>query len=233
MRFGDYANEWMKSVFQTFGSPTKHRDYQEAIKTKILPYFRNMNFHQITGHEVFKFTETLKRTNGKNKGEPLSRARKINILIPFRAIWNDACDHYRWVIKSPLDNLHKKLPKTEKKEHAVLRFHDWLKFLENLEEHYKPIAELMILTGMIASEMAALRIEDVQGEYINLNKSYVLREEKKSMKTAFRKRQIFITDAARKRLDFWLIGQPTLTWSPLPGEPGLSIPILPKPGKKR
>lgn len=122
-------------------------------------------------------------------------------MIAFRAIWNDACDQHRWVIKSPFDNLHKKLPKTEKKEHTVIRFNDWLVFLDNLGEHYRPIAELMILTGMIPSEMSGLRQEDIEGEYINLNKSYVLGKEKTSMKTAFRKRQIFITEAIRKRLD--------------------------------
>lgn len=201
VKFGEYVKEWMTTIFPTFGSPTKHRDYKEAITTKILPYFKSMTFHQITGQELFKFTESLKCTRGANKGKPLSRSRKINLLIPFRAIWNDACDHYRWVIKSPFDNLHKKLPKTEKKEHTVIRFDDWMKFLDNLEEYYRPIAELMILTGMIPSEMAGLRKEDIEGEYINLNKSYVLGEEKKSMKTAFRKRQIFITEAIRKRLD--------------------------------
>ncbi|MBT0654775.1 Arm DNA-binding domain-containing protein [Geomobilimonas luticola] len=201
VRFGEYTKEWMKTIFPTFGSPTKHRDYKEAITTKILPYFRNMTFHQISGHELFKFTESLKCTRGANRGKPLSRSRKINLLIPFRAIWNDACDQHRWVIKSPFDNLHKKLPKTEKKEHTVIRFHDWLTFVDNLEEHYRPIAELMILTGMIPSEMAGIRKEDIVGEYISLNKSYVLGEEKKSMKTAFRKRQIFITKAIRTRLD--------------------------------
>lgn len=198
--FGDYAKEWMKTVFPTFGSPTKHRDYQEALK-RILPYFKNMNFHQITGQEVLKFTDSLKWKTGANKGKPVSRSRKINILIPFRAIWNDACDHYRWVIKSPLDGLHKKLPKTEKKERLALRFSDWLQFLDNLEDHYRPIAELMILTGMIVSEISALTTDSIQGDYLKLISSYVLKSEKTSMKTAFRKRDIYITDAIRKQLD--------------------------------
>lgn len=198
---GEYVKEWMKTNYPTFSSPTKRRDYKEAITTRILPYFKTKSFHQITGQELFRFTESLKCTRGSNKGKPLSRARKINILIPFRAIWNDVCDHYRWVIKSPFDNIHKKLPMTEKKEHTVIRFDDWLLFLDNLEEHYRPIAELMILTGMIPSEMAGLKKEDIEGDYLNLNKSYVLGEEKKSMKTAFRKRKIFITQAIKKRLD--------------------------------
>jgi integrase len=168
--FGEYVKEWMKTVFPSFGSPTKHRDYQEAIK-RILPYFRNMTFHQITGRELFRFTESLKWKTGVNKGKPVSRSRKVNILIPFRAIWNDACDNYRWVIKSPCDGIHKKLPKTEKKERLALRFNDWELFLENLETHYLPIAELMILTGMIVSEMSALTKESIQGEYLKLTSS--------------------------------------------------------------
>ena len=198
--FGDYAKEWIKTIFPTFGSPTKHRDYQEAIR-RILPYFKNMTFHQITGQEVFKFTESLKWKTGTNKGKPVSRSRKINLLIPLRAIWNDACDHYRWVIKSPFDNPHKKLPKTEKQERLALRFNEWQQFLENLEEHYRPIAELMILTGMIVSELAALTNDNIQGDYLKLTSSYVLHSEKTSMKTAFRKRDIFITDAIRQRLE--------------------------------
>ena len=59
----------------------------------------------------------------------------------------------------------------------------------------------MILTGMIPSEMAGLREEDIDGEFITLNKSYVLGKEKASMKTAFRKRQIFIIETIRTRLD--------------------------------
>ncbi len=198
--FGEYVKEWMKLSFPTFGSPTKHRDYKESIK-RILPYFRNMTFYQITGQELFRFTESLKWKTGANKGKPVSRSRKVNILIPFRAIWNDACDEYRWVIKSPFDGIHKKLPKTEKKDRLALRFSDWQTFLENLEEHYRPIAELMILTGMIVSELAALTKESIQGEYLKLTSSYVLKNDKASMKTAFRKRDIYITDAIRKQLD--------------------------------
>lgn len=198
--FGEYVKEWMKTVFPSFGSPTKHRDYQESIK-RILPYFRNMTFHQITGQELFRFTESLKWKTGANKGKPVSRSRKVNILIPFRAIWNDACEHYRWVIKSPCDGIHKKLPKTEKRERLALRFQEWQLFLENLEEHYRPIAELMIMTGMIVSEMSALTKESIQGDYLKLTSSYVLKNEKSSMKTAFRKRDIYITEAIRKQLE--------------------------------
>ncbi|MCE1226035.1 MAG: site-specific integrase, partial [Geobacteraceae bacterium] len=199
--FGDYAKEWMKTIFPTFGSPSKRNLYKQALVAWILPRFKNMTFYQISGQELFAFTETMIAKSGTNKGKPLSRIRKINLLIPLRAIWNDACDHYRWVIKSPFDNLHKKLPKTETKERTVIRFNDWLLFLENLEEHYRPIAELMILTGMIASELSALTQEDIIGDYIHLNRSYVLGEEKQTLKNNYRKRKVFITQAIRQRLD--------------------------------
>ena len=199
--FGDYAKEWMKTIFPTFGSPSKRNLYKQALVAWILPRFKNMTFYQISGQELFAFTETMIAKSGTNKGKPLSRIRKINLLIPLRAIWNDACDHYRWVIKSPFDNLHKKLPKTETKERTVIRFNDWLLFLENLEEHYRPIAELMILTGMIASELSALTQEDIIGDYIHLNRSYVLGEEKQTLKNNYRKRKVFITQAIRQRLN--------------------------------
>ncbi len=113
--FGEYVKEWMKTIFPSFSSSTKRKDYREAIETRILPHFKNVSFHQITSTTVFNFTGTLIRIQGREKGKSLSTNRKLNILIPFRAIWNDACDHYRWLLKSPFDNLNKKLPKTEKK----------------------------------------------------------------------------------------------------------------------
>jgi len=199
--FGEYVKEWMETIFPSFGSPTKRNDYKEAIETKILPHFKDVSFYQITGTTVFKFTDTLLCTRGANKGKPLSTARKVNILIPFRAIWNDACDHYRWVLKSPFDNLRKRLPKTEKKEHVVIRFDEWRRFLGHLGEYYRPVAEFMILTGMIPSEMGGLKKEDIEGDYINVRSSFVLGQDKKTLKTAFRKRQVFITGAIRQRLD--------------------------------
>lgn len=103
---GEYVKEWMKSIFPSFGSPTKRNDYREAIETKILPHFKNVSFYQITSTTVFKFTETLLCTRGENKGN-----------------------------------------------------------------------------------------------YINVKSSYVLGEDKKSLKTAFRKLQVFITRAIRERLE--------------------------------
>ncbi|HEX8960497.1 MAG TPA: tyrosine-type recombinase/integrase, partial [Geobacteraceae bacterium] len=199
--FGEYAKEWMETILPSFSTPTKRKNFKDALNTRILPYFKDATFYQITGTEVFKFTESLLCTKGRNKGKAASTARKVNILIPLRAIWNDACDHYRWVLKSPFDNLRKRLPKTEKKEHEVLRFDEWLLFLEQLDEYYRPFAEFMIFTGMIPSEMGGLKKSDIVGNYINVRTSYIFGEDQKSLKTAFRKRQIFVTNAIRERLD--------------------------------
>ena len=116
--FGEYVKEWMETTFPSFSSSTKRRDYREAIETRILPHFKNVSFYQMTSTTVFNFTGTLIRSQGREKGKPLSTSRKVNILIPLRAIWNDACDYYRWLLKSPFDNLNKA---TENREERARR----------------------------------------------------------------------------------------------------------------
>jgi integrase len=70
-------------------------DYKQIIDYWLLPYFQNKTFFQISGVEIQRFFTILKWQKGKYKGEPLSKARVKNILIPLRTIWNDACDQFR------------------------------------------------------------------------------------------------------------------------------------------
>ena len=50
--------------------------------------------------------------------------------------------------------------------------------------------------------MGGLRKEDIEGDYINVKSSYVLGEDKKSLKTAFRKRRGENLRILRERLRF-------------------------------
>ena len=71
--FGEYVQEWLETIFPSFGSPTKRKDYREAIETRILPSFLNSTFYQITGTTLFKFTQGLTWKKGIKKGSPCLR----------------------------------------------------------------------------------------------------------------------------------------------------------------
>jgi integrase len=53
---------------------------------------------------------------GKKQGLRLSASRIRNILIPLRAIWDDACEEYRWELSNPFAYLKKYLPERSIKE---------------------------------------------------------------------------------------------------------------------
>ena len=84
-----------------FDSEVKKQDFKQVINDWLLPHFGRKSFFQITRVEVQKFLATLKWRSGKNKGRQLSRSRVKNILIPLRAIWNDASDENHWDSSRP------------------------------------------------------------------------------------------------------------------------------------
>jgi len=204
--FGDYAERWVQKILTKDPSKTKCRDHTQIIDYWLLPYFRNMTFYQITGVAIKKFISTLVWRSGKKKGEPLSVSRKRNILIPFRAIWDDACVENHWQLKLPDPFVYVKkkkcLPSRVKNPPEVFRFDEWMKLMANFDPFYRIDAETMLMTGMIGSEMAGLRkVEDIQGNWIQIQNSIVKNDEKDKLKTKFRKRKLPITQAIRKCLD--------------------------------
>ena len=198
---GDYISHWMATVFPTFPSESKKRDYRQVIYDWLLPYFAKMNFRQFTRVELQKFINQLKWRQGGKQGEHLSQSRKRNILIPLRTIWTDACDEYCWDLTDPFRNSGKFLPRSAKKKREVFRINDWEKLVNEIDPHYKPAVEVMVMTGMIASEIAGLRKSDIIGDYIFVQNSIVRNIESQTMKTEYRARKVFIFDALRERLE--------------------------------
>ncbi|MDD2366082.1 MAG: tyrosine-type recombinase/integrase [Desulfuromonadaceae bacterium] len=196
--FGEYAKEWMKKVIPTFESTTKRNDYESALNSRILPYFRKKNFYQITSMELQNFAASLKKKTGKNKGKPLARQRMQNIIIPLRRIWEDAADQHRWNLRNPFETLSKHLPsKSRKRNGKVFRFTEWQNFIACAPLFFRPHLEFLLMTGLSASELAGLRKEDVSDKAITLNRSIVLGEEKDRLKNDYRFRRIPATDAIK------------------------------------
>jgi integrase len=200
--FEDYSAEWMRKFEEDEESLTKKQDFEQNYNYWILPYFAGKTFYQITATEMKQFLGKLKWKEGKNTGKRLSRSRVKNILIPLRAIWNDACDENHWQLPDPFRNLHKKMPQKVKKPPKVFRFEEWVSVIENIDPFYRDVAEVMMMTGMIGSEIAGLKKEHIYDGLIHVQDSIVRKVERVGMlKTEHRKREVLISQALKERLD--------------------------------
>lgn len=199
--FGEYVKQWYVKVWEHIPAGTKKDDWRSVINYWLLPHFGEMTFYQISGPELKNFIATVKWKSGAKKGQLLSKKRVKNILVPFRAIWNDACEEFRWNLPDPCRNTRKHLPDTEEKEREVFRFDDWQHLLRHMDPWYVPIAEFMLLTGTISSEIAGLRKSDIRENHILIQNTIVRNVEKQRGKTKYRTRKIPLTQAIRQRLD--------------------------------
>lgn len=199
--FEDYVADWKKRFLTNCQSEGKRRDYEQVIEYWLLPHFADKTFFQITGVAVKEFVPTLVWKAGRKKGNPLSASRIRNILIPLRAIWDDANEEHRWNTSDPFSYVKKSLPKRSKNHPEVFRFDEWMKVVETINPFYRPIAEAMIMTGMIGSEIAGLRKQDILDDHIIIQNSIVRNHEKTDLKTEYRSRKLFITKPLREKLD--------------------------------
>lgn len=199
--FGGYVKGWYNSVWSNFPSNTKRDDFRSVIDFWLLPYFGGKSFFHITGVELQKFVATLKHQSGPKSGEPLSRSRILNVLLVFKTIWTDAVEEHRWNLPDPCRGLKKHLPKKKKKVVEVFRFREWEAIIEAMEPYYRPVAKLMVITGMIASEIAALKKSHIRDGYVYVQQSIVKGEESDELKTVYRERRILLTNALTEILD--------------------------------
>lgn len=160
--------------------------------------------------------------------KPFSSKRVKNILSHLRNIWETACDANRWKLPSPFPPPDKKTANrnggellakelkvidiTEKElsgadkwqispDRLPLRVDEWFKLYEKLGAWYQPIAELMLLTGMIPSEIAGLCDGLITEKYILVRQVISRGRLYKYLKTDARIRDIRITSRIRVLLD--------------------------------
>jgi integrase len=160
-----------------------------------------MSFHRITAYEMQTFVDTLRHKKGPNEGKKLSRNRIVNILLVFKAIWKSASKKHRWKLDDPLEDKGEYLPKKKKKTFTVLRFAEWEAILGAMEPYYRPVVKLMMLTGLIASEIAALKKSHIRDGYLYIEESIVREIEKDDLKTDYRGRRYKLTQALTETLE--------------------------------
>ena len=95
----------------------------------------------------------------------------------------------------------KELPEGVNEHPDVFRFEEWNAILERIDPFFRPIAEIMVMTGMIGSEIAGLRKGDIQKNHILIRNSIVRKIEKQTLKTKYRIRNLPITDSLGRLLE--------------------------------
>lgn len=105
-----------------------------------------------------------------------------------RTIWNDAIEQHQWECPDPFNFVKRFLKRNlkerpKKNDPKVFRFDEWIHVIENINPYYRIIAEVMLMTGMIGSEIAGLKKEAIQEDHIIINNSIVRNHEKANLKT--------------------------------------------------
>lgn len=208
---GDYIKVWKTSYMLECASDTKQGDYLAILKAWIEPHFESITFYDLTGPAVKTFMDSFKCKIGNNKGEMLSRSRAQNIMTVLRAVFDDAVARNHWKLPDPFgeveDWLPAKPPKIEKKlrrKKQTLRFEVWKKIVDAMHPWFRPMIEFMILTGMIHSEISALKRCDITDDSIIIRRAIVRGKEKGQLKTYDRSREIPVTTAMKTILDIVL-----------------------------
>lgn len=127
----------------------------------------------------------------------MSAGRVRNLLIPLQIIWEDAVEEHGWDLRNPFEHLKRRnrrgqlIPLRTKSDPQTFRVHEWQTLMEHMAPHYRPICEVMVMTGMISSELGRLTSGDIRGDRLTV----------KGSKTVYRKREIPVSPALRRQLD--------------------------------
>lgn len=224
---------WLADRFKHITSKSTRDDYMKAITPHILPYFGNMTFNQISYEELCCFFSTRYKY-GEEVNGLVSEKRMKNICIPLNAIYEFTVKRMRWDLESPFAGISEYINEITAKhcielatcsltndelrqrmkehEHAmsqggtrdVVLFSDYLKVLSKVEDYYRPGIELITLTGIIASELAAIRTDVINDDELPLRWSLRDGDLKDYLKTGPRSRVMPMTKAIRRCLDLAL-----------------------------
>lgn len=207
---------WLPTRLPLIGTENVRYEYERDIRYWLLKLYGDKSFGEITGDEMHASLQLMVRRDGS----PLSGKRVRNILSPFKRIWQSARSQYGWDrLPDPVQYLValKYLPKNTKKRVPVFRMHEWGAVLARLDPYHGRIVQVMLLTGMINSEVAGLRKQDVElgdlagGEpgWVHIQYKKTLRgEESEILKTAYRSRDFPISKKLHALLEACLRESP-------------------------
>lgn len=214
--FADFADSFMEKLNNLMKNLELLQQYNQHYQTYIRPFFKNMIFNKITGGIMKDFIRSCKLTIGSSKGKLVSKSSFTKILTVFRMIWNDACEKYNWVLREPFTEIMIKFDKIAKDEsdntlvneiggttsRSVFTFNEWQAILDAMDPKYHPVMNVMVMTGMIFSEISGLRKTDITQKHIQIRYSVdKMGNLKNKLKTNYRPRNIPLTKALKENLE--------------------------------
>ena len=172
MTFGDFyelytADRKIRLKENTWASK------EHVIRTKILPYFKDVKINEIEPADVVKWQNELMEMYGKD-GKKLSETYRKTIHSQLSAIFNHACKYYG--LKKNPAQIAGNMGKEETAEMQFWTKEEYHKFSEALIDH--PVAyyafEVLYWTGIRLGELLALTMEDFDEATgtLRINKSY-------------------------------------------------------------
>ena len=118
----------------------------------------------------------------------------------------NSVEEHQWERSDPFSYIKRFLSKElksrpQKPDPKVFRFDEWQKIIDCIHPHHRAVAEFMIMTGTIGSEIAGLKKSAIKSDRICIENSIVRNHEKEQLKTYYRKRDIPMTKALKQLLD--------------------------------
>ncbi len=194
--FGDYWVKWFNDM-QASMSVGKIRDYKHIVNYYLLPYFKDVTFAEFRLIGMKKFLAHLASLRNRYR-KPLAASTISNILIPLRAITEDAIAEYEFVIPDPF--LRLKMPKRKKTKVQPLTVEEFRYFISVVNPWFVPYFEFAVTTGLRPSEQVALKWSSISDEFIEVELSRVKGYEKEDLKTESSRRSIKNLPAIQKIL---------------------------------
>jgi integrase len=144
MPFGEVAQRWSE-IIKTRIEDTTFANYRKVMNAHILPAFGNTPIADITSLDIETFISRLK-VCGKTKQ---------NILTPFRLVMKFGKKH--GVIRSnPFADVDP-IRKTKSRPTKALTLDEIRRFIDVLDDFWKPLFVLLFFTGVRIGEAAGLK----------------------------------------------------------------------------
>lgn len=146
--FGEVAQKWAKIV-KPNAAETTYVNYKKVMNKHVLPRFGNVPIDSITGLDIEVFISKLKC---KSK-------TKHNILTPLRRVMKFAKTHHM-IQANPFDDVAE-IKRTKGGKPKALNLDEVRRFMNCLNDFWKPLFLFLFLTGVRIAEAAGLKWKHV------------------------------------------------------------------------